>query len=260
MKNADLQTSAVLVTGAASGVGRSIAEHAVDAGAKRLFLTDVDAGGLSNTAESLSRAAEVATYAVDLSYADAAPEVFRRAKERFGDVDRLVNSAALTTRASFLEGSAELWDSLFAINARAPFLLMKEMITDLLARGVPGSIVNIQSINAHCGAPELAIYSATKGALQTLTKNAANAHLKDQIRVNGINLGWASTESEHKMQMDTLGAGEDWLTLASAKMPLGRLILPEEVARMAIYLLSNASAPMTGVSLDLDQSVLGAPR
>ena len=136
---------------------------------------------------------------------------------------------------------------------------MQAAIADMLGRGAPGTIVNIQSMNAHCGAPDLAIYAATKGALQTLTKNAANAHLADRIRVNGINLGWTVTPAEDRLQAVTLGAGEDWSERAGENLPLGRLLVPEDAARLAIFLLAPESAPLTGVSIDLDQTVLGAP-
>ena len=91
-------------------------------------------------------------------------------------------------------------------------------------RGQGGAIVNILSINAHCGAPELAVYSATKGALAMLTRNAANAHRFDRIRVNGINVGWADTPAERIMQAETLGHGPGWLDAANASQPFGRLL------------------------------------
>jgi NAD(P)-dependent dehydrogenase (short-subunit alcohol dehydrogenase family) len=152
-----------------------------------------------------------------------------------------------------------VWDELFAVNARAPFFLMQAALAAMLARGLHGSIVNVLSMNAYCGGPDLAIYAATKGALLTLTKNAANAHLKSRIRVNGIALGWIATEAEDRMQSQTLGHGPGWLAAAAAGLPLGRLLAPEEAARLAVYLLSDASAPMTGAIIDLEQSVLGAP-
>ena len=147
--------------------------------------------------------------------------------------------AALTDRASFVDGDLDMWERLFAVNARAPFFLMQGAIADMRKRGAPGGIVNILSINVHCGAPDLAIYSATKGALATLTKNAANAHRFDRIRVNGINLGWADTPGERQMQGVTLGKGEGWLAKAETEQPFGRLIKPDEVARLALFLLSD---------------------
>jgi NAD(P)-dependent dehydrogenase (short-subunit alcohol dehydrogenase family) len=91
-----------------------------------------------------------------------------------------------------------------------------------------------------------------------LTKNAAYSHRFDRIRVNGINLGWTDTPGERSMQAVKLGKGEDWLAQAEARMPWGRLIKPEDVARLTLFLLSDASIPMTGALIDQAQnSVLG---
>ena len=122
------------------------------------------------------------------------------------------------------------------------------------------AIVNVSSVASRSGSPfEYVDYAASKGALQTLTKNAANAHLADGIRVNGINLGWTLTESEHHMQANVLGAGEHWFEKAGSGLPLGRLLSPNEAARLAVHLLDPASAPLTGTCIDLEQWIAGAP-
>jgi NAD(P)-dependent dehydrogenase (short-subunit alcohol dehydrogenase family) len=242
----------ILVTGAARGIGAAIARHAAEAGAEALVLVDRDP-------IQLRLPCPTETVSVDLAEAAAPEAAVAAARARFGRVDGLVNAAGLTARGAFEDATPEFWDRLFAVNARAPFFLMAGAIADMKRRGAPGSIVNIQSMNAHCGAPDLAVYSATKGALQTLTKNAANAHLADRIRVNGINLGWVDTETERHLHAVTLGKGPAWLDERAAAQPLGRLVSAEDCARQAVWLLSPASAPMTGVSLDLEQRVVGAP-
>jgi NAD(P)-dependent dehydrogenase (short-subunit alcohol dehydrogenase family) len=201
----------------------------------------------------------VAFVEADLADAEAAARVVAAAIARFGRIDGLVNAAGITDRASFLDGTPALWDRLFAVNARAPYFLMQGAIADMRGRRAPGAIVNIASVNAHCGAPDLAIYSATKGALVTLTRNAANAHLADRIRVNAINVGWTLTPSEIVMQTETLGHSRAWLDEVARSRPLGRMLEPAEVARLAVFLLSDASGLMTGAILDLEQRVLGAP-
>ncbi len=133
---------------------------------------------------------------------------------------------------------------------------MQAAIADMRLRGEAGAIVNILSMNAYCGIPELAVYSATKGAMVTLTKNAAHAHMADRIRVNGINLGWVATEAERALQAARHGAG--WLEAQAAAQPLGRLVTAEECARLAVFLLSEASVPMSGAVIDLEQKVAGA--
>jgi NAD(P)-dependent dehydrogenase (short-subunit alcohol dehydrogenase family) len=250
---------AVVVTGAASGIGEAVATLAAEAGAA-LVLTDRNSEGLSDVKRRLAEGgAQVARVVADLGERGAPEAIVAGALKAFGQIDGLVNAAGLTTRASVLDGTEAVWDELFAVNARAAFFLMQGAIRDMTGRGATGAIVNVLTMNVHCGLPELAVYAATKGALATLTKNAANAHLRDRVRVNGINLGWVDTPAERRMQAEVLGRGEGWLAEAGAAMPLGRLLVPEEAARLAVFLLSDASAPMTGVLLDLEQKVLGAP-
>lgn len=243
----------VVITGAARGIGAAIAQHAVEAGAEALVLVD-------RHPVSLDLPCPIETVIADLALPDAPGEVIAAALARFGRIDGLVNAAGVTTRAGYGDATVELWNRMFSINTRAPFFLMSGAIGDMQSRGAPGSIVNILSMNAHCGSADLAVYSATKGALQTLTKNAAEAHMADQIRVNGINLGWTDTETERHLHAVTLGRGEAWLDAQAAKMPLGRLVTAEDCARQVVWMLSPASAPMSGVCLDLEQTVVGAPR
>ncbi len=249
----DLTGKVILITGAANGIGRAIATQAAAAGAT-LVLTDRDAS-LDRIAADLVATAHIA----DLLDPAAPRQITDATLGLHGRIDALVNAAGLTSRATFLTATPALWDQLFTINARAPFFLMQAVLADMLARKSPGTILNILSMNAPCGIPELAVYSGTKGALATLTRNAANAHMADRIRVNGINLGWVATETEHHMQADILGRGADWQAQAAATLPLGRLVTAEEAANLATYLLSDASIPMSGAVIDLDQKVAGAP-
>lgn len=255
--NLGLGDKAVIVTGAASGIGAAIAAELAAEGVGHLLLTDRDAAGLARVAAGLA-AAETATVTADLADPAAPAAIAAAAKARFGRIDGLVNAAGITTRGSFVTGKPHDWDQLFTVNAKAGFFLMQAAIADMRARAAAGAIVNILSMNAHCGIAELAIYSGTKGAMQTLTKNAANAHMADRIRVNGINLGWVATESEHRMQAEVMGRGPDWERDAAAQLPLGRLVTAQECARLAVFLLSDASVPMSGAILDLEQKVAGA--
>jgi NAD(P)-dependent dehydrogenase (short-subunit alcohol dehydrogenase family) len=252
-----LSDKVIVITGAASGIGCAVARMAAEEGAAALVLTDRNGPGLDRLAASLN-GTDLACIVADLADTNAPATIAAAAKDRFGRIDALVNAAGLTTRASFTTGTPDTWDQLFAINARAGFFLMQAAIGDMLSRNAAGSIVNILSMNAHCGIPDLAIYAATKGAMATLTRNAANAHMADRIRVNGINLGWVATEAEQHMQAQTLGRGPDWLAEAAADLPLGRLVTAEETARLAVFLLGDASVPMSGAVIDFEQKVAGA--
>ncbi|WP_224543488.1 SDR family oxidoreductase [Mesorhizobium sp. CA16] len=256
-----LDGKVVLVTGATQGIGRAIAETLARSGAAGLLITGRDQKrGNAVTAELAAIGTPTAFAAADLGDPEAPARLAQACIDHFGRIDGLVNAAGLTDRASFVDASLDDWASLFAVNARAPFFLMQAAISDMKKRGQGGSIVNILSINAHCGSPELAVYSATKGALATLTKNAANAHRFDRIRVNGINVGWTDTPAERVMQAETLGHGPGWLDAANATQPFGRLLSVTDIANLAVFLLSDAAGPMTGALIDQEQWVIGANR
>ena len=252
-----MQGKVVLVTGAAQGVGRRIALDLAQAGAAALILCDrQQARGEAVVAEIRALGADSGFILADLAEADAPARVIEAALGHFGRIDSLVNAAGATDRAGVADVSPAIWDKVFAVNARAPAFLMQAVIRHLKERQAPGTILNILSVNAAGGTPELAIYAASKAALSLLTRNAAHAHRFDHIRINGINPGWVDTPAERHMQSVTLGLGEGWLAEASAAMPIGRLLLPEDVARLALFLLGDASYPMTGSLVDLEQSVL----
>ncbi|TPJ80983.1 SDR family oxidoreductase [Mesorhizobium sp. B2-6-2] len=256
-----LDGKVVLVTGATQGIGRAIAETLARSGAAGLLITGRDQKrGDAVTAELAAMGTPAAFAAADLGDPEAPARLAQACIDHFGRIDGLVNAAGLTDRASFLDATLDDWAALFAVNARAPFFLMQAAIADMKKRGQGGSIVNILSINAHCGSPELAVYSATKGALATLTKNAANAHRFDRIRVNGINVGWTDTPAERIMQAETLGHGPGWLDAANATQPFGRLFSVTDIANLAVFLLSDAAGPMTGALIDQEQWVIGANR
>lgn len=255
-----LDGKVVLVTGSTQGVGQATAKLAAESGAAGIMITGRNAGrGQAVVAEIAALGTPAAFVTGDLADPAAPPAIVAACIERFGRVDALVNAAALTDRASLLDGTVEFWNRMFSANARAPFFLMKHCVEDMRRRNSPGAIVNVLSVNIHCGLPSLAIYSASKGALAVLTRNIANAHKEDRIRVNGIVLGWTDTPGEREMQAEKLGLGEGWLEKAKKSQPFGRLLTPEDVAGLAVFLLSDAAGPMTGALIDQEQRVAGAP-
>jgi NAD(P)-dependent dehydrogenase (short-subunit alcohol dehydrogenase family) len=236
-----LDGKVVLVTGATQGLGAAIARRAHALGAE-LVLTGRDERRGAAIAEELG----ARFVAADLADPEAPGKII-------GDrLDGLVNAAGLSTRGTLDDTSVELWDRLFAVNARAPFLLMQAAARVMRRSGRGGSIVNIITMASHGGEPVLTAYAASKGALATLTRNAAYSLQPDRIRVNGLNIGWTATEGEHGVQ-----TGENWLAEADASRPFGRLLRPHDIAPMVTYLLSDAAEMVTGSVIDFDQTVHG---
>jgi NAD(P)-dependent dehydrogenase (short-subunit alcohol dehydrogenase family) len=248
----------VLVTGSSQGVGEAIARAAAEAGAAGICVTGRDAARAEAVAQSLRSAGTRAhAVAADLEDPEACRRLVGEAEAALGAVDGLVNAAGLTDRGRIEDTTVALWDRLFAVNARAPFILIQEVARRLKAARRGGAIVNIITMSSHGGQPFLAAYAASKGALATLTRNTAHALRRDRIRVNGINLGWTDTPGEHAIQARD-GRPPDWLARAEAEQPFGRLIRPRDVAGLAVYLLSDAAEMMTGALIDFDQNVIGA--
>jgi NAD(P)-dependent dehydrogenase (short-subunit alcohol dehydrogenase family) len=247
----------LVVTGGTQGLGAAIAARAARLGAAGIVTCGRDAArGEAVRSELEALGSDAAFVSAELADEAACRAVVAACDERFGRLDGLVNAAGLSTRGTLDDTSVELWDRLFAVNVRAPFILMQEAAR-LMRRGGGGSIVNIISMASHGGEPVLTAYAASKGALATLTRNAGHQLQPDRIRVNGLNIGWTATEGEHAVQTAT-GEPEDWLAAADAAAPLGRLLRPDDIAPMVTYLLSDAAAMVTGSVIDFDQTVHGS--
>jgi NAD(P)-dependent dehydrogenase (short-subunit alcohol dehydrogenase family) len=183
--------------------------------------------------------------------------VINAAETQFDRLDILVNVAALTTRGNLLNTSSELFDRMIAINLRAPFFLMQHTAKVMRARQIQGSIINIGSISALAGQSFIAAYCASKGGLNTLTRNSAHALLPDRIRVNCLNIGWMDSEGEDAIQREHHGADDGWQQKAGKQLPFGRLVDPAEVARAIGFLASSESGLMTGSIINFDQTIWG---
>jgi NAD(P)-dependent dehydrogenase (short-subunit alcohol dehydrogenase family) len=249
-----------LVTGGTQGLGAAVAQLFAERGAAGLVIC----GRSREKGETIARAIQDATgtrtvfIPADLGQVEDCRAVMARADREFGRVDALVNAAGSTDRGTILDTSPELFDQIFALNVRGPFFLMQEAIKLMRREATEGTIVNIGSMSAKAGQPFIAAYSASKGALATLTENTAFAVMRDRIRVNGLNIGWMASEGEDRIQREYHGAPASWLAEAAAAQPFGRLIDPQEVARAVAFLSCAESGLMTGSMINFDQSVWGA--
>ncbi len=248
-----------IVTGSTQGLGEAIARRLVaEANLTGLVICGRNAANGARLAREFSERGCPTRYVeADLSRVEACRAVVETAAQAFGRVDMLVNSAATSERGTILDTTPELFERIMALNVRAPFFLMQEVLRLMIERGIAGSIVNILSMSSYGGQPFLTPYSTSKGALVTLTKNVAQSVLKHRIRVNGLNVGWMDTPGEDAVQKRFHQAGADWLEMAGRSQPFGRLVAPAEVAEAVAYLLSERSGLMTGAIIDFDQNVMG---
>ncbi len=257
--NSDLTGKAAIVTGGSQGLGEAIAREFAGRGASFLLLTGRNRERGEAVAASLRKdGCDARFHVADLADLTAVQAIVPATEAAFGRVDILVNAAGDTDRGSLLDTTPELYERLMAVNLRAPFFLMQGASEAMARLGIAGAIVNIQSMSAHGGQPFLSAYSVSKGALATLTKNAAYGLLKHRIRVNGLNVGWMATPGEDAIMKLRHGAQDGWLVEAVKDQPFGRLIDPREIAKAVAYLASGESGLMTGANIDFDQSILGA--
>lgn len=259
LKSLSLEGKVAIVTGATQGLGQAIANMFADRGAAGLVITGRNAERGGKVAQALeAKGAKTAFVAADLAD-QAAPEAIAAAADRaFGRLDILVNSAGISDRGSIWDTPVSLFDTIFAVNVRAPFFLMQHSLKIMEREKIEGSIINIISMSGHGGQSFITAYSASKGALITLTKNVAYSVMNHRIRVNGLTIGWMDTPGEDRIMKTYHDAQPGWLEKAEKGRPFGRLLKPQEVARAVAFLASAESGLMTGSIVDFDQQVLGA--
>lgn len=239
----------VLITGAASGIGKEIAHHFAEQGAQ-LTVVDFDAEALRLVADELCRGgAEVNSITSDLRETQAPASVIESAFA-FGEIHVLINSAGVYPAVPLLDVTAEIWDAVQSINVRAPQLLTVEFAKRMsnlggrLPLGYP-AIVNISSGAALRARPGAAPYTTSKAALEMVTKSCALELGPMGIRVNAVAPGFVIVDSELNRLTD------DYVSKVSVN-PLGRKGRPDDIARAVLWLASPAAEWITGEILRVD--------
>jgi 2-keto-3-deoxy-L-fuconate dehydrogenase len=233
-----------IVTGAGSGIGQATALLMAREGA-RVLAVDVDGDAAQGTAERAE--GELVPMQTDVSDEAAVAAMFERCRELFGPPAVLANIAGIGSTTAAPETSLEVWEHVFAVNARGTFLCCKHAIPQMVAAG-GGSIVNMASIAGLVGLRNRAAYCASKGAVVALTRALALDHVSDRIRVNCICPGTVDSPWVKRLREE---AGES-LDALVARQPMGRLGTPEEIAAAVLYVASDAAAFMTGSALVID--------
>jgi NAD(P)-dependent dehydrogenase (short-subunit alcohol dehydrogenase family) len=230
------------VTGAGSGIGEAVA-RALHAEGAAVTLADI-------TDAAAAVAAELGgpSGAIRLDVRDE-----DQVREAVPEVDVLVNVAGIGSTTNAPDTSLDVWEQVFAVNARGTFLTCKHAIPGMAARG-GGSIVNVGSIAALVGLKNRAAYCASKGAVVALTRALAVDHVADGIRVNAVCPGTVDSPWVRRLVEDV---GES-LDALKARQPMGRLGTPPEIAESILYLASDQAAFVTGSSLVIDGGLTAA--
>ncbi|HTL06671.1 MAG TPA: SDR family oxidoreductase [Chitinophagaceae bacterium] len=245
-----LQNKVIIVTGSTTGIGRAIALRAAAEGAK-IIVHGLEAD-LGREVLTALGPGDAVLHIEDISNAGAPERLVALAMDTFGKLDAVVNNAATVVSSNIHTTDNAFFERVLAVNLLAPFALIKAALPALTV--THGCVLNIGSVNAYSGEPNLLAYSVSKGALMTMTRNLGDTlHRENAVRVNQVNPGWVLTETEIQRKREH-GLADNWYTqLPGVYAPAGRILAPKEIAAAAVYWLSDECGPISGQVVDLEQ-------
>lgn len=252
-RNMRLQNKVIIITGSTTGIGKAIAMRCITEGACVVIHGLEEGEGRSAFNEF--KKSNAILHIEDISLEGAPGRLVDVAVNYFGRLDAIVNNAAIIASSDIYTTDKAFMQRIFEVNTIAPFELIKAALPHLTKHH--GCILNIGSVNAWSGEPNLLAYSISKGALMTMTRNLGDTlHRENGVRVNQINPGWVLTENEMQRKKEQ-GLAEDWhKDLPSIYTPAGRILWPSEIAAAAVYWLADESGPISGQVVDLEQHPL----
>lgn len=242
------QKPLALITGAAQGIGYACAEALAEDGFD-VILSDIQAEAVAAAADKLGAVAAIACDMGDVAQIEA---MFARISRDHGPLHALVNNAGVAMPGDFLTYSLESFERVIDINLRGVFIATQLAAREMVAHKIEGAIVNMSSINAQVAIPAIPAYCASKGGVMQLTKVAALALAKDNIRVNAVGPGSIDTE-----MMAGVNANPEAYRAAMSRTPLGRPGTAREIGDVVAFLCSAKSAYVTGETIYVDGGRLG---
>lgn len=245
-----LEGKVAIITGAAAGIGRASALLFAREGA-RVAAVDLDANGIHTVVQEISTAGgEALALPADVATADAVQQVVRAVLGHFGRVDILFNNAGIVPHGKIHMTTEADWDRTMTVNLKSMYLLCHQVVPIFLRQG-GGVILNTASATALRSVPDRAAYSTSKGAVLALTRSMALDYVRDHIRVNCLCPGTVDTPS-FRQRMAAFSDPEEALRQFVARQPMGRLGTADEVAKAALYLVSDEAQFVTGVAFPID--------
>lgn len=250
---AGLEGKGVVVTGAARGIGRSVAAAFASAGA-HVLAVDRDADGLESSVEALNQGGEDRhkSFACDIADLSSHAGILETAVREFGRIDHLAHVAAVLRRRDSIEEVTESdWDLQTDVNLKATFFLARATATALREQGSGGSITAFTSQGWMTGGfGGSVVYAATKGGVVSMTRGMARTYASDSIRVNTVSPGGVATP----MMLE--GMTDDSLSAFVSNIPLGRLAQPDELSGAVLFLASDHARYITGATLNVSGGFL----
>ncbi|MEQ8934979.1 MAG: SDR family NAD(P)-dependent oxidoreductase [Amphiplicatus sp.] len=241
----DFSGKAVIITGAASGIGRACARAFARQGAA-VALADIDAEKNASAAADIADETGAQTLAVACNVANDGDcaRLIEEASARFGRLDVLVNNAAVVAKGNVLDLDPDDFDRVIGVNLRAAFVLTQLAARRMIEDGAKGAIINMSSVNAELAIPNQLAYVASKGGLQQLTKASALGLAEHGVRVNAIGPGSVMTDILRQVMTDDAARA-----MILSRTPLGRVGEPEEIAAVALFLASEMASYITGQTI-----------
>ncbi len=240
----DLTNKVALITGGGSGIGLGIARQFIQSGAK-VVITGRNPGKLQEARNELGENCFVIQN--DVTDKDSHPALVRQIENEIGPIDVLVNNAGMHSKVSSLEAEDDAFQEVIDINLNSVFALSREVLKKMVPRG-RGSVINVSSMSALYGLPQIAAYSSSKTALLGLTRALASEFSYSGVRINSIAPGFIESEMLNKvMEKDP-----ERKQKVMGRTPMRRLGTPDEIGHAAVFLASDASKYITGVCLPVD--------
>jgi len=244
-----LKDKVAVVTGAAGGIGRAIAERFAAEGAK-VVVADIDDKAGQATTAAIGKGAIFVK--ADTGAKKDAEALVAAAVKAFGRLDILVNNAGIVHSADFLDVTEEDFDRVLRVNLKGYFLCGQAAARQMVKQGGGGNIINMSSVNAVLAIPNICSYVVSKGGVNQLTKTMSLALVDHGIRVNGIGPGSIATDLLKKVMVDDAARAK-----IMSRTPMGRAGEPAEIASVALFLASDDASYLTGQTIYPDGGRMG---
>ncbi len=238
-----LKNKTAVVTGAARGLGKAIAQRLLEEGA-RVIITDINAESLGRAVNELKVYGDASSVIMDVTDFEEVQNGFADIINRFDRIDILVNNAGITADAQLKNMSEQQFDNVVAVNMKGVFACTRAVVNHMIENGY-GKIISIASVTAHNGNFGQTNYAATKAAVVSMTQTWAKELAKYGINANAVAPGYTATEMVQKVP-------EKILDSIKSKTPSRRLGKPEEIAAACAYLASDEAAFVNGAVLKID--------